>query len=68
MISTGCNIIINSTPAYQVAEDENQVTDNDAHTGDGYDDFEDAEFMEEDVQTQEPEQSQEQNNDADDEF
>lgn len=51
-----------------MAEDENQVTDNDAHTGDGYDDFEDAEFMEEDVQTQEPEQSQEQNNDADDEF
>ena len=68
LISTGCNIIINATPEYHVAEDENQVTDNDAQTGDGYDDFEDAEFVEEDVQTQEPEQSQEQNNDAEDEF
>ena len=74
LISTGCNIIINTTPEYHVADDENQATDNDAQTGDGYDDFEDAEFVEEDVQTQEQEQSQEQehpqeqNNDAEDEF
>ena len=68
LISTGCNIIINATPEYHVAEDENQVTDNDAQTGDGYDDFEDAEFVEEDVQTQEQEHPQEQNNDAEDEF
>lgn len=64
LISTGCNLIINSTPNYQIAEDENQVFENDTKPTEKYEDFEEAEVIEE-VAEVVAEQVQENNQDDD---
>lgn len=65
LINTGCTMIVNSTPEYSIATDEENNLNNDTiQSNDKYEDFEEAEVIEE-VADVIPEQVQENNQDDD---